>query len=109
MHERHAGPLARPGMSCRRVSYAPPMSTPRDVQRRLTQQGADVDALYEISDRIESKVDTLDGRVSALDGKVDQLAESTTGRFDALEQRTDARFDALERTLGQILERLERS
>ena len=30
-------------------------------QRRLTQQGADVDALYEISCRFEGKVDALDG------------------------------------------------
>ena len=106
-------------VECRRIRG---VSTPRDVQRRLTQQGADVDALYEISARIEGKVDALDGRVSGLDAKVDQLAESTNARFDAvdarfdaLEQRTDARFDAvdarfdaLESTLAQILERLDR-
>lgn len=76
------------------------MSSP-EVERRLRQQGADVDGLYEISARIE--------------GKVDELAQSTNARFDALEQRTDARFDAqearfdrLEQVLGQILERLDR-
>lgn len=80
------------------------MSSP-EVERRLRQQGADVDSLYEISSRIEGKVDGLGGRV-------DRLAESTTARFDA----QDARFDALERSseqtqalLALILERLERA
>ncbi|MBP2365112.1 hypothetical protein [Pseudonocardia parietis] len=91
------------------------MSSP-DVERRLRQQGADVESLYEISARIE-------GQVDALDTKVDQLAENTTAQFDAvnarfdtLEQRTDARFDTLERTneqtqalLTRILERLEQT
>ncbi|KAA1006836.1 hypothetical protein FVA95_28720 [Pseudonocardia sp. EV170527-09] len=105
------------------------MSSP-DVERRLRQQGADVDALYEISSRIEGKVDALDSRVSSLgdrvsslDAKLEQLAESTSvqfeaqsARFDTLEQRTSARFDALERSneqtqtlLTQILERLNRA
>lgn len=90
----------------------------REVERRLRQQGADVDALFEISARIE--------------GKVDQLTESTNARFDAQDARFDAldarfaaqdarfdahdaRFDALERSneqtqvlLTQILERLGR-
>lgn len=79
------------------------MSSP-EVERRLRQHGADVDALYEIGTRIEGKVD-------AVDAKVDQLAEGTNARFDAV----DARFDALEQSneqtqvlLTQILERLDR-
>ncbi|MBC3189505.1 hypothetical protein H7X46_00275 [Pseudonocardia sp. C8] len=65
------------------------MSSP-EVERRLRQQGADVDSLYEISARIEGKVD-------ALDAKLDQVAESTAARFDSLEQ-----------TLARIAERLDR-
>lgn len=98
------------------------MSSP-EVERRLRQQGADVDALYEISARIEGKVDALDGRVSSLDAKIEQLKETTnaqfeaqSARFDTLEQRTGARFDALERSneqtqslLTQILDRLNRA
>ena len=79
------------------------MSSP-EVERRLRQQGADVDSLYEISARIEGKVDAVDAKVVAVDAKVDQLAESTNARFDA----QDARFDRLEQTLTQILERLDR-
>lgn len=86
------------------------MSSP-EAEPRLRQQGADVDSLYEISSRIEGKVD-------ALDAKVDQLAEGTSDRLDALGARFeahDARFDALERSneqtqalLARILERLDR-
>ena len=81
------------GAECRTL---PDMSSP-EVERRLRQQGADVDALYEISARIEGKVDAVDAKVVAVDAKVDQLAE-----------RTNARFDHLEQTLTQILERLDR-
>lgn len=91
-----------------RVSYDARMSSP-EVERRLRQQGADVESLYEISARIE--------------GQVTQLTENTTAQFDAvnarfdtLEQRTGARFDTLERTneqtqalLTRILERLEQA
>ena len=98
------------------------MSSP-EVERRLRQQGADVDARYEISTRIGGKVDSRDGRVSSGGAKIDQLAETTnaqfeaqSARFDTLEQRTGARFDALERSneqtqtlLTQILERLNRA
>ncbi|MBP2371716.1 hypothetical protein [Pseudonocardia parietis] len=82
-----------------------------EVERRLRQQGADVDSLYEISSRIEDKVDTLDSRVGALDTKVDAL-DSRVGaldtKVDQLTETTNARFDGLERTLAQILERLDR-
>lgn len=96
-----------------------------EVERRLRQQGADVDSLYEISSRIEDKVDTLDSRVGALDTKVDAIdnrlgaldtkVDALDGRVggldtkvDQLAETTNARFDGLERTLAQILERLDR-
>ncbi|MFP5070893.1 hypothetical protein ACLFMI_14665 [Pseudonocardia nantongensis] len=72
------------------------MSSP-EVERRLRQQGADVDSLYEISGRIEGKVDALDERVGALDERVGTLAVRMDERFAA----TDAKLDA-------ILERLNR-
>lgn len=71
------------------------MSSP-EVERRLRQQGADVESLYEISARIEGKVD-------AVETKVDQLAESTNAQFNAV----NSRFDTLESTLARILERLD--
>ncbi|MFP5021312.1 hypothetical protein [Pseudonocardia phyllosphaerae] len=98
------------------------MSSP-EAERRLRQQGADVDALYEISARIEGKVDGVDAKVGDLDTKIDQLTDSTNAQFgtqiarlDALEQRTDARFDVLEHSneqtqalLAEILERIKRA
>lgn len=79
------------------------MSSP-EVERRLRQQGADVDSLYEISGRIEGKVDALDERVGALDGRVGALDQ----RVGALVTRMDERFAATDAKLDAILERLNR-
>ncbi|WP_145982884.1 MULTISPECIES: hypothetical protein [unclassified Pseudonocardia] len=75
------------------------MSSP-ELSRRVRQQGADIDALYEISERIETKIDTLAG--------------DTAQRFDTLDGDTTRRFDGIERELQQnrelltqILQRLQ--
>lgn len=70
------------------------MSSP-EIQRRVRQQGADIDSLYEL-------VQGVDEKVVAVDHKVDALGAQVEAGFAAAEQR-DAELRA---TLDQILQRL---
>jgi len=45
------------------------MSRP-ELQRQVRQQGGDIDALYELMERVDAKVDALDAK---LDARFDQL------------------------------------
>ncbi|MEV1296178.1 hypothetical protein [Pseudonocardia sp. NPDC049635] len=83
------------------------MSSP-EVQRRLRQQGADVESLYEISSRIEGQLAQLAQETNARFDAVDTQFDGVNSRLEAQQQRSDARFDALESTLARILERLDR-
>jgi outer membrane murein-binding lipoprotein Lpp len=101
------------------------MSTPvPDVDRRLRQHGADIDSLYELLQRVETKVDTLTSTVDTLAATVTRATEETnrsltqlggrqlqqSTRLDHIEDRVTVvhveRFDALDTKLDAILAQL---
>ncbi|HEX7323344.1 MAG TPA: hypothetical protein VF299_10545 [Mycobacterium sp.] len=97
------------------------MSRP-DIDRLVRQQRADIEALYELVEGVDHKVDALDvklsakvdalgGRVGAVDGKVYALGGrvgAVDGKVDALGRRVgalDAKFDRrFDEVSGQLTE-----
>ncbi|OLL70052.1 hypothetical protein Ae356Ps1_6371 [Pseudonocardia sp. Ae356_Ps1] len=76
----------------------------------MRQQGADIDSLYEISERIDTKIDNLSGDVTdirrdveSLRGDVDSVRADNERRFDALDQQLQSNRELL----TQILQRLQ--
>lgn len=62
--------------------YALPVTQP-EIQRHVRQQRGDIDALYEIVERVDQKVD-------ALDGKVDRRFDDISGQLtEVLRQLRD--------------------
>lgn len=67
------------------------MSQP-ETQRQVRQQRGDIDALYELVQRMDQKID-------ALDAKVDQ-------RIDSLDAKFDRRFDEISGQFAEVLQQL---
>lgn len=87
-----------------------PEMGPSELDRRVRRHGADIDALYEISTRIEGKVDSVDRRVGAVEVGLHELGSSVDRRFDAVDQRFEAmdrRFDGVGQRLDGIGQRFD--
>lgn len=70
------------------------MSGP-EIQRQVRQQRADIDALYELVQGVDHKVDALDAK---LDRRVDELDAKFAAKFDQI----DTRFDGIDGKLNEM-------
>jgi hypothetical protein len=66
------------------------MSSP-EIQRRVRQQGADIDSLYELTTAMDQKIDALDGKVESLSTRVDTGFARMDATLTAILQRLEAR------------------
>jgi hypothetical protein len=82
------------------LTYDPPVATP-ETGRRLRQQRADIDSLYEL-------VSTVDQKLSNLTGEVAEVRREMTTGLTEVHQEMTTGFAEVHSALAQILERLDR-
>ena len=78
-----------------------------EVQRQVRQQRADIDALYELVERVDQKVDALDVKLDVLVRRVDQRVDALDVKLDGLVKRVDQRVDALDVKLDGLAGRVD--
>ena len=66
-----------------------------EIQRQVRQQRADIDALYELVERVDHKVDAVDQKIDAANQKV-----------LALDVKLDRRIDEISSQLSEVLRQL---
>jgi septal ring factor EnvC (AmiA/AmiB activator) len=72
--------------------------TQSEIERQLTQHGADIEAIYDIVSDMQKTLKRHDARYDRIDRRLDGI----DGRLDA----HDRRFDTLDATLAEVLRRL---
>ncbi|MEB3048781.1 hypothetical protein KV112_03350 [Mycolicibacter sp. MYC123] len=77
--------------------------TQRETERQARQQRADIDALYELVEGIDQKVDALD---ATLGGRIDALDATLGGRIDALGTTLGGQIHTVGGQLSEVLELL---
>ena len=75
MTDRLASPRRIPALTSSMAAMIPGVSQP-EIQRQVRQQRADIDALYELVERVDHKVDPLDVKLDRRFGEISgQLSE----------------------------------
>lgn len=77
--------------------------TQRETERQARQQRADIDALYELVEGVDRKVDALD---TTLNGRIDALDTTLNGRIDALDTKLGGQIQTVGGQLSEVLELL---
>jgi len=90
------------------LRYARRVPEPKlqDLPRLVSQHTNDIEALYELLQRVDAKVDAVDAKVDAVDarvGAVDAKVGALDVRITGLAESVDARFDSTDATLAEIL------
>ena len=81
------------------VAKLPKMSEP-EISRRVRQQRADIESLYDLVGGVDRKVDALGVKLT---GRIDALDAKFTGRMDKL----DGRMDKLDAQIAEVLRHLK--